>query len=121
MAGRRALQLTEDAAQAIALAAECHDLGKDRLPWQHSIGNDRYPEQVYAKSGSLPDGSKLRLRGYYEGYRHEFGSILNVADRNKAFREALDRLSPDAQDLSAPPDCRPSRQGQAAFPNEGGI
>ena len=29
-----------------------HDLGKHRERWQYSLGNDGYPNEVYAKSGS---------------------------------------------------------------------
>ena len=46
-------------ANAVVLAAAFHDLGKNRERWQRSLGNDAYPKEVYAKSGSLPDGKQI--------------------------------------------------------------
>jgi CRISPR-associated endonuclease/helicase Cas3 len=75
------LGLRNDLAKAIILAAWCHDLGKRRERWQkRSLGNDRYPNEVYAKSGQLPDGTVLRSRGFLK-YRHEFGSLLDLLHR----------------------------------------
>ena len=72
------LGLPSDIANAVILAAWCHDLGKRRERWQHSLGNNRYPREVYAKSGRLPDGTVLRPRGFLKEYRHEFGSLLDL-------------------------------------------
>lgn len=72
------LELPKDIADAVVFAARFHDSGKDRARWQRSIGNDRYPDDVYAKSGRLPDGTQLRSRGYFKDYRHEFGSLLDI-------------------------------------------
>lgn len=74
----RGLRLQNDIANAVILAAWFHDLGKKRERWQHSLGNDGYPSKVYAKSGWLPDGTKLRPREFLKDYRHEFGSLLDV-------------------------------------------
>lgn len=60
-----------DEARAITLAAEWHDLGKDRRVWQRSIGNVK-PE-ILAKSGP---GMRPRE---ITGYRHEFGSLIDVS------------------------------------------
>lgn len=67
------LGLNTSEAQAVVFAARCHDLGKDRLIWQRSIGNRDYPQQRLAKSG--PGMRPVDL----SKYRHEFGSLLDVA------------------------------------------
>ncbi len=63
--------------RAIVLAAELHDLGKQRELWQRSIGHrlpdDPKPEDWFAKSGG-----KNKRRGFRTDYRHEFGSLLDV-------------------------------------------
>ncbi len=73
-------------ADAITKAAAWHDLGKRRRVWQRSIGNLK-PE-VLAKSGP---GMKPRE---ITAYRHEFGSLLDVAHEPE-----FQTLSPEAQDL----------------------
>ncbi|HEX4796454.1 MAG TPA: type I-U CRISPR-associated helicase/endonuclease Cas3 [Humisphaera sp.] len=60
---------------AVIVAAESHDLGKDRDRWQRGIGNDNYPSVKWAKSG------KRRGRIERSPYRHESGSVLDVQDR----------------------------------------
>lgn len=82
------LGLNETEAMAVSLAARWHDLGKDRLIWQRSIGNPDYPTQVLAKSGKKMRPIDLT------GYRHEFGSLVDVSHL-KEFRA----LPPDVQDL----------------------
>jgi CRISPR-associated endonuclease/helicase Cas3 len=72
------LALPKEVADAAALAAKFHDLGKNRDRWQRSIGNDCYPDKVYAKSGRLPDGKMMRPRDFFKDYRHEFGSLLEL-------------------------------------------
>ena len=74
-AGRHAADIasklvTPGEARAITLAADWHDLGKDRRVWQRSIGNLK--SEVLAKSGP---GMRPRE---ITGYRHEFGSLIDV-------------------------------------------
>lgn len=98
MVGR--LGLPNDLANAVVLAAWFHDLGKNRECWQHSIGNWNYPEQVYAKSGRLPDGTVLRPCRFLKDYRHEFGSVLDALDENHPHHAELMKMSPDMRDLA---------------------
>jgi CRISPR-associated endonuclease/helicase Cas3 len=72
--------------EAVRLAAKYHDLGKHRKRWQNGIGNFAYPAKVLAKSGHA-----RRIKGL-EGYRHEFGSLLDA-------RDALRDVSEDVRDL----------------------
>jgi CRISPR-associated endonuclease/helicase Cas3 len=91
--------LWNDLANAVTFAAWCHDLGKHRERWQRSIGNGSYPEQVFAKSGRLPDGTVLRPRGFLKDYRHEFGSVLDVLDERHSHHSEFMKLSHDMQEL----------------------
>ncbi len=82
------LKLMDAEASAVIHAARWHDLGKNRKIWQHAIGNLNYPQQVLAKSDE-------RMRAFeLQGYRHEFGSILNVTNHSEFVK-----LEPDVQDL----------------------
>lgn len=83
------LELSDPEASAVTHAARWHDLGKHRKIWQRSIGNLNYPEQVLAKSGG-----KMRSLDL-SNYRHEFGSLIDVAN-DPEFRQ----LTPDLQDLT---------------------
>ncbi len=67
------LQLPADLRRAVILAARFHDSGKNRAGWQKSIGNPT-PSTPLAKAGR-----DLRPRSTGENYRHEFGSLLDVA------------------------------------------
>lgn len=67
------LQLSPDLRRAVILAARHHDAGKNRTAWQKSIGNST-PAVPLAKAGR-----DLRPRITGEHYRHEFGSLLDVA------------------------------------------
>lgn len=67
------LGLTDPEASALAMAARWHDLGKRRRIWQVSVRNTDYPRRVLAKSAGSMDPL------YLTGFRHEFGSILDVA------------------------------------------
>ena len=58
---------------SLVLAARFHDSGKRRASWQRSIGNDAYPDEVFAKSGRLPDGRELRC-----------ATLLNIIVMNSA-------------------------------------
>jgi CRISPR-associated endonuclease/helicase Cas3 len=79
-----------DLRSAIILAAQFHDLGKDRKRWQNGIGNGDYPMQIWAKSGNR------RATAERSSYRHEFGSLFDVANQED-FKELNDK--PDFQDL----------------------
>ncbi len=67
------LQLPADLRRAVIFAARFHDSGKNRIGWQKSIGNPA-PATPLAKAGRA-----LRPRSTGESYRHEFGSLLDVA------------------------------------------
>jgi CRISPR-associated endonuclease/helicase Cas3 len=82
------LGLNDPEASAVTLAAQWHDLGKDRAIWQRSIGNHHYPQQKLAKSGG-----KMRPIDLND-YRHEFGSLIDVS----SLAEFLE-LKPEVQDL----------------------
>lgn len=81
------LPLSEDMKKAVFLAAKFHDLGKCRVLWQRSIGHEMpanpLPEEWFAKSGG-----KRKSLTFRTGYRHEFGSLVDV------------HIEPEFQDLS---------------------
>lgn len=93
------LNLPDDIAEAIVLAAWFHDLGKHRERWQRSLGNNRYPNEVYAKSGRLPDGRVLCSREFIEDYRHEFGSMLDLLDEKHPRHVEFMKLSHNMREL----------------------
>ncbi len=70
-------------ADALILAAHCHDLGKKRRQFQTVLGN-RDPNVWLAKSGK--QGGRVK-----ETYRHEFGSLIDTADHDgfKALKDDL--------------------------------
>jgi len=82
------LDLKEPEAEAVILAARCHDLGKDRLIWQRSIGNREYPSLTLAKSG--PGMRSIDITRY----RHEFGSLTDVSSQPR-----FQALARDVQEL----------------------
>ncbi|MEK6281738.1 MAG: type I-U CRISPR-associated helicase/endonuclease Cas3 [Acidobacteriota bacterium] len=94
------LRLPNDIAKAVILAAWFHDLGKNRERWQRSLGNYGYPREVFAKSGWLPDGTRLHPRDLFKDYRHEFGSVLDLLDEKHQHHMEFMALSPDMQDLA---------------------
>ena len=65
------LHLRPDITSALVSAARWHDRGKDREIWQRFARNDNGSEPL-AKSRSYLHGRTL------SGYRHEFGSLLDV-------------------------------------------
>jgi CRISPR-associated endonuclease/helicase Cas3 len=85
--GRRlatALHLPDDLAEAIVTCLRWHDLGKNRRVWQAAIGNNAYATgRVLAKSGGVMRPALLN------SYRHELGSLLDVAKRSQADLSAL--------------------------------
>jgi len=92
-----ALGLRDDLTQAIILAAEFHDLGKQRELWQRSIGNPT-PADWYAKPGKPGKGPHWRPWRITE-YRHEFGSLLDALDAEQPHRARLDDLPQPMRDL----------------------
>jgi CRISPR-associated endonuclease/helicase Cas3 len=63
---------------SIVFAARAHDLGKQRVVWQRSIGNPS-PSQPLAKSGRhYKFGNIAPIES--TDYRHEFGSLIDVLD-----------------------------------------
>lgn len=69
------LPLDQNLKDAIVVAAQLHDHGKKRRQFQTVLNNRRYPEVVLAKSGSKY-GDRIP-----ETYRHEFGSLLELANQ----------------------------------------
>ena len=67
---------SEELKKTIEKAAANHDLGKNREPWQRAIGNPD-PSRPLAKSKSVHFNSQLTC-----GYRHEFGSLMELPDEN---------------------------------------
>lgn len=94
------LNLPEELQQAVILAAELHDLGKQRESWQRSIGNPN-PNSLpwYAKSGKPEDGKRWKGQ-YINGYRHEFGSLLDILDTKLPHLACLNELSEPMRDLA---------------------
>ncbi|HTQ40312.1 MAG TPA: type I-U CRISPR-associated helicase/endonuclease Cas3 [Pirellulales bacterium] len=103
---------------ALILAARFHDLGKCRSVWQRSIGNDDYPKKKYAKSGRLPYGGQLKPREI-TGYRHEFGSLVDVLDQQQQHLAELQRLTEDMQDLVLHLIAAHHGRGRPHFPSNG--
>ena len=70
-----ALGLRAELVEALACAGRSHDLGKSRDSWQAAIGNPE-PSRPLAKTSH--GHFDHRMTG---GYRHELGSLLELADR----------------------------------------
>jgi CRISPR-associated endonuclease/helicase Cas3 len=70
-----ALGLAEPERSTVVLAARGHDEGKNRLLWQASIGNHGYDPGNRATALAKSDRRAGRVP---VGYRHEFGSLLDV-------------------------------------------
>lgn len=106
-----------DIQTALALAARFHDLGKRREWWQRSIGNPN-PTDWYAKSGGKwkpwPIGDAL-------GYRHEFGSLLDVLDQKREFRAELDSLPVEVRELALHLIASHHGRGRPHFPADEGF
>ena len=82
-----ALHLPPELRVPLIVAAQFHDLGKDRPVWQRAVGNLQSGEP-WAKSGR--GGALFGL----DDYRHEFGSLVDIQTR-KDFTD----LPTDQQDL----------------------
>lgn len=85
-----ALPLPAELKNAVIIAARFHDLGKKREHWQRSIGNPDATPPWYAKSGK-----NWRPRDF-SGYRHEFGSLLDMLEQDE-FNQLAD--NGDLQEL----------------------
>ncbi|NQW48786.1 MAG: type I-U CRISPR-associated helicase/endonuclease Cas3, partial [Planctomycetes bacterium] len=86
-----ALRLPEDVGNAVTAALQWHDLGKDRGVWQAAIGNNDYASgTALAKSGGQMRPALLN------SYRHELGSLLDIA---KTHADQLDALPATQRDL----------------------
>ena len=95
----KSLNLPDDLKQAAILAAELHDLGKQRELWQRSIGNpDPNGPPWYAKPGKPLNGPRWQPR-YLSPYRHEFGSLLDVLDTTQEHFTKLEAVSGDMHDV----------------------
>ncbi len=92
-----ALKLPDELQRSIVLAAELHDVGKRRDIWQRSIGNPD-PTDWYAKPGKPADGPRWRPRNL-SGYRHEFGSLLDMLHSNDELADKLAGLSKEMCDV----------------------
>ena len=68
-----ALNLGSGQKEALEIAARWHDRGKARKVWQRAIFNEDKEDEAYAKPG--PQGMDSRR---LNGYRHEFGSLLEA-------------------------------------------
>jgi CRISPR-associated endonuclease/helicase Cas3 len=82
-----ALSLPAELAAAIIFAAELHDHGKRRQRFQLTLGNRRYPDVCWAKSGR--GGARLP-----EPFRHEFASLLDAQGHAE-----FSKLSAEMQDV----------------------
>jgi CRISPR-associated endonuclease/helicase Cas3 len=100
---------------AVRLAAKWHDLGKDRDIWQAGVGNRRPRDgtnwQPLAKSGKV--GRILGL----DGYRHEFGSLLDAAHCPELAPEFTE-LTPEAQALVLHLIAAHHGRGRPHFPSD---
>jgi CRISPR-associated endonuclease/helicase Cas3 len=101
------LNLATDIAKAVVLGALHHDLGKRRRVWQNSIGNMSYPTEVWAKSG------KRFAVGERSPYRHEFGSLLDIAEVPE-----FKALCPDVRELILHLIAAHHGRGRPHFPTE---
>jgi CRISPR-associated endonuclease/helicase Cas3 len=70
------LRLPPDITESVVLAAQYHDEGKRRRAWQRGIGNHDSGKQL---AKSLNTGFN---NVETEGYRHEFGSLVDLTKKN---------------------------------------
>jgi CRISPR-associated endonuclease/helicase Cas3 len=99
---------------AVRLAAKWHDLGKDRGVWQRGVGNSDL-KRPWAKSGR---GG--RIHGL-NSYRHEFGSLLDLADAKQAFRVELEAQPAEVRELVRHLIAAHHARGRPHFPPEEAI
>lgn len=92
-----ALNLPDELKSAVILAAELHDLGKQREIWQRSIGNPN-PADWRAKPGKPVDGPRWKSRRLGD-YRHELGSLLDLLDGVGEHAARLQGLDEEMRDV----------------------
>lgn len=85
----KAMNLPEQLAKMLSIAARLHDEGKRAVRWQRAFNAPT--DGVYAKT-ERPSNKMIEI---LDGYRHEFGS-LEVAPKDAEFL----KLSEDLQDLA---------------------
>lgn len=78
------LDLELAAREALLFAAEHHDAGKAAGIWQRAAGAAGAPEPLAKTDGRRADWTSLG------GYRHEFGSLVHLEERNDLPTEARD-------------------------------
>jgi len=95
LAMARKLGLKKTEADAVVLAAKWHDLGKACQRWQRYVCNSGYPGRTLAKS------RETRHWRFLDGYRHEFGSLLDLQFGRDGVPpdEEFARQSNDVKDL----------------------
>ncbi|MGL4420519.1 MAG: type I-G CRISPR-associated helicase/endonuclease Cas3g [Gemmataceae bacterium] len=101
------LDLPEELATVVRIAAKYHDHGKRRTIFQRVLGNTRWPNVELAKSGKKR-GSRIK-----EKYRHEFGSLHDLA---KVIHELS--LTPHQRDLVLHLIATHHGRGRPHFPND---
>ncbi len=76
--------LPDEFTELLAAAGLRHDIGKAREWWQKAIGNRDYkPDEIEtALAKSRPDVKSFD-HGFNEGYRHEFGSLVETLDETE--------------------------------------
>ncbi len=82
------LSLDQRIQESVIVAAQLHDHGKRRRQFQKVLNNMDYPAVVLAKSGK-------KIGRVPETYRHEFGSLLELASQP----EFLSVADPDMKEL----------------------
>lgn len=101
-----ALGLPPELRRPLLIAARFHDLGKWRDVWQRSIGNTDTNNPL-AKSGASGV-----LHGL-NGYRHEFGSLLDIE-----MKEDFKNLAPGEQELALHLITTHHGRGRPYFPED---
>ncbi len=79
------LELPEAISEALGIAARLHDHGKSAERWQNAMNAPKDEQRPYAKTSG---GGNWRL---LEGYRHEFGSLLE-AEQSELPQEIRDLI-----------------------------
>ncbi len=99
------LRLSGNVREALALAAAWHDKGKNREAWQRAVGG-KVGKEAVGKSGA----SMGRIAG---GYRHEFGSLRELADERQG------KIPEDVFDLAMHLIATHHGRGRPHFPKGG--
>src|SRR5262249_14009327 len=87
------LSLPEELKHAVTLAAEWHDLGKRRHLFQRILGNMNSAVPL-AKAGE-----KIQSISLPEAYRHEFGSLIDVLDKDELYSAKIQRLTGESREV----------------------